>query len=171
MKKILLGLFFAMFAMQANSAVMTLTGVSNSLGTIDTIADVSSNFVASGADMNAAGDFTAVWSFSSVGHVFALTVGTINNNIDVDSLLITSGVNVINSITGIGSEKSLSLLTYYLLDGVDYLITVTGTSKFDGTKLDLSVEAVPLPAAVWLFGSALMGLFGVSRRKSSAVAA
>jgi len=29
----------------------------------------------------------------------------------------------------------------------------------------------PLPAAVWLFGSALMGLFGASRRKSTAVAA
>ncbi len=32
-------------------------------------------------------------------------------------------------------------------------------------------SAVPLPAAVWLFGSALMGLVGVSRRKSTAVAA
>jgi len=35
----------------------------------------------------------------------------------------------------------------------------------------LSASAVPVPAAVWLFGSALMGLFGVSRRKSTAVAA
>ncbi|MCK5830871.1 MAG: VPLPA-CTERM sorting domain-containing protein [Methylococcales bacterium] len=34
-----------------------------------------------------------------------------------------------------------------------------------------SVSNVPVPAAVWLFGSALMGLVGVSRRKSSSVAA
>jgi len=32
-------------------------------------------------------------------------------------------------------------------------------------------SAVPVPAAVWLFGSALIGLFGASRRKSTAVAA
>lgn len=35
----------------------------------------------------------------------------------------------------------------------------------------MTVSAVPIPAAVWLFGSALMGLVGVSRRKSSAVVA
>lgn len=34
-----------------------------------------------------------------------------------------------------------------------------------------SVSAVPVPAAVWLFGSALMGLVGFSKRKSSKVAA
>ncbi|MEF3075507.1 VPLPA-CTERM sorting domain-containing protein [Methylobacter sp. Wu1] len=32
-------------------------------------------------------------------------------------------------------------------------------------KLD-SVSAVPVPAAIWLFGSAIMGLVGFSRRKS-----
>lgn len=30
------------------------------------------------------------------------------------------------------------------------------------------VDAVPVPAALWLFGSALLGLMGVSRRKSPA---
>ncbi len=34
-----------------------------------------------------------------------------------------------------------------------------------GMPISLSVAAVPLPAAVWLFSGALMGLFGVSRRK------
>jgi hypothetical protein len=32
-------------------------------------------------------------------------------------------------------------------------------------------EAVTVPAAVWLFGSALTGLFGVTRRKSKAIQA
>jgi len=31
----------------------------------------------------------------------------------------------------------------------------------------LEVSAVPLPAAAWLFGSALLGLFGFSRRKAN----
>lgn len=32
-----------------------------------------------------------------------------------------------------------------------------------------SVSAVPIPAAIWLFGSGLLGLIGVARRKKSAV--
>jgi hypothetical protein len=33
------------------------------------------------------------------------------------------------------------------------------------------VQVVPVPAALWLFGSALLGLMGVSSRKSQALAA
>lgn len=33
---------------------------------------------------------------------------------------------------------------------------------------DMSSTAVPVPAAVWLFGSGLLGLIGISRRKKSA---
>ena len=39
----------------------------------------------------------------------------------------------------------------------------------DGFKFDnVSVSAVPVPAAAWLFGSALLGFFGFSRRKANA---
>jgi len=31
----------------------------------------------------------------------------------------------------------------------------------------VSASAVPVPAAVWLFGSGLIGLIGVARRKKS----
>ena len=33
---------------------------------------------------------------------------------------------------------------------------------------DLEVSAVPVPAAAWLFGSAMLGFFGFSRRKNQA---
>ncbi len=36
-----------------------------------------------------------------------------------------------------------------------------------GTPLSLSISAVPVPAAVWLFGSGLLGLVSVARRKRS----
>jgi hypothetical protein len=42
----------------------------------------------------------------------------------------------------------------------------SATLGADGT---LAINAVPLPAAVWLFGSGLMGLVGVSRRRKAAV--
>jgi hypothetical protein len=45
---------------------------------------------------------------------------------------------------------------------------ITGTSPMYATPLSLSiteVSAVPLPAAVWLFGSALAGLAGINRKR------
>jgi hypothetical protein len=35
------------------------------------------------------------------------------------------------------------------------------------TPLSLSISAVPVPAAVWLFGSGLLGLVGMARRKKA----
>ena len=38
---------------------------------------------------------------------------------------------------------------------------------FDYASLNGTVSAVPVPAAIWLFGSGLLGLAGISRRKTS----
>jgi len=46
---------------------------------------------------------------------------------------------------------------------------ITATSAMEGTAFSLAiseVSAVPVPAAAWLFGGALMSLFGANRRKS-----
>jgi hypothetical protein len=39
---------------------------------------------------------------------------------------------------------------------------------FDNITITTDVSAVPVPAAVWLFGSGLVGLVGVARRKKAA---
>ena len=50
-----------------------------------------------------------------------------------------------------------------------YLITFRGGTTPDnfktGQTLAVDVKVVPVPAAVWLFGSGLIGLVGVARRK------
>lgn len=57
---------------------------------------------------------------------------------------------------------------------LDYTATVPAgdPSGFGGVKYNLHLEgavsAVPVPAAVWLFGSGLLGLVGVARRKKAA---
>jgi hypothetical protein len=40
-----------------------------------------------------------------------------------------------------------------------------GTLLFDATGSLVSLTAVPLPSAVWLFGSGLLGLIGVAKKK------
>ena len=50
-----------------------------------------------------------------------------------------------------------------------YLESVNGATQAAGLGLPggLSVTPVPVPAAVWLFGSGLLGLVGVARRKKA----
>ncbi len=51
-------------------------------------------------------------------------------------------------------------------------LSAINTSDSFGSSLDnVKLTATPIPAAIWLFGSALAGLVGVSRRKASALAA
>ena len=46
---------------------------------------------------------------------------------------------------------------------------IGGTNVAPYTQVDFTYEVsnVPVPAAVWLFGSALIGLMGVARRKKA----
>jgi len=44
---------------------------------------------------------------------------------------------------------------------------ITEIYTFEGTLSSLSVSSVPVPAAVWLFGSGLIGLIGVARKKKA----
>src|SRR3989344_5370593 len=52
---------------------------------------------------------------------------------------------------------------------VVYLETVNGVKQAAGIGLpgSLEVTSVPIPAAAWLFGSGLLGLIGVARRKKT----
>ncbi len=43
-----------------------------------------------------------------------------------------------------------------------------GVNAFDNFEFDLTVTPIPIPAAVWLFGSGLLGLIGFSKRKKAA---
>jgi len=46
--------------------------------------------------------------------------------------------------------------------------TCTTDYYFDNVVINADIAAVPVPAAVWLFGSGLLGLVGVARRKKAA---
>lgn len=76
-------------------------------------------------------------------------------------------VPVIESAWDISSGTWAAILG----DVTDFSITMayyTNTSPFEITGLDnVSLNAVPVPASVWLFSSGLVGLIGIARRKKS----
>jgi len=68
-------------------------------------------------------------------------------------------------------------LTFYALANQTYSIYLGGagvgnwSQNLADYKLNITTSAVPVPAAVWLFGSALAGMGIIGRRKDRAVAA
>lgn len=76
-------------------------------------------------------------------------------------------------LTNINSDEQFHLSTTFseafTLTAGDYIFTISGFAlnaidpKID-SDYDLTMSAVPLPAAAWLFGSALLGFVSYSRR-------
>lgn len=82
--------------------------------------------------------------------------------------------------TGHGTEAGLAQSMNMYFVGMDYLTDPNGTTSFvnqlsglwtlaaNGTlSFDAASAPVPLPPAVWLLGSALVGLVGVGRRRNT----
>ncbi len=97
---------------------------------------------------------------------------------------LTASVDATDSSLTI-AEDSQNLMFNFLEDGVQDFVTAPG-GTFDpnaignyqfaiqvsggGFNLEtvaMEVQTVPIPAAVWLFGSGLLGLVGIARRKKA----
>jgi hypothetical protein len=72
-------------------------------------------------------------------------------------------VGTTSELFGFTANGSSGKLQSYILGTAG--LSANGTLTFTANP----TSAVPLPAAVWLFGSGLMGLVGVSRRRKAAV--
>jgi hypothetical protein len=124
--------------------------------------------------------------FSGAGDSYG-TPSPSGNFLDSYSLTVDAAsldVNIAGSHQGMfGDDLLLTNLTtneqYHLgttfsetltLGAGDYIFTISGFAlNVTDTKIssdyDLTMSAVPLPAAAWLFGSALLGFVSYSRRR------
>ena len=99
-----------------------------------------------------------------------------NNSLQVGTAVFKTAVN--------NSTGNIETLISYFLTAGDYSIGTGGAFGATGTLIDenvgdhlgsyaiqaaLSVQPVPVPGAVWLFGSAIAGLAGFGRRKAATV--
>ncbi|MCB1700620.1 MAG: VPLPA-CTERM sorting domain-containing protein [Halioglobus sp.] len=102
-----------------------------------------------------------------VNNLMFVVVG-LNAGGDIGDVSVThaGGFSIVDMI-GIGRDEPIAMdLSAYL--GVSR-IAIGGITDERGVGYDnfsFDVQAVPLPAAAWLFGSALLGLAGLARRKS-----
>ena len=115
--------------------------------------------------------------------------GFLTGNLDpAQSIFITASSLRVDAIAGsfFGAPPTFNLFSFDLealsppVPNGDVII-VNGTVLTDGweiplgrtvdfTNAEINVSAVPVPAAAWLFGSGLIGLVGIARRRSPKLA-
>jgi hypothetical protein len=104
-------------------------------------------------------------SLTNIG--FDLRGGIINDF----KAVINGTINLVLERTTVNGGAVLSVLsqTFGALDAnIEHSLVVSGNAvnaSYGGNIAIKQVGAVPVPGAVWLFGSALVGLFGVGKRR------
>ena len=111
---------------------------------------------------------TGVWNFVN-------SAGTINNTLGTVNGIATSALP--SSVTGdfifatiqfqaVGLNGTNSSLGLTEFAGNPWASGGSAITPLDFVNGNVAISAVPVPAAVWLFGSGLLGLIGVARKKA-----
>lgn len=169
-------------------AMMILLGASNALAWMFEIDPGSAatshniNFVADGDTVTLDG-YTLVFDYTGAN----LTSGTETPPSPLSALLgpyNDTGGTVNFTATTLGAGATLSTdqtLATFTFDGdatltwnianAGFLVTINGGTELSGANFQLTsantISPVPLPGAVWLLGSGLVGLFGLRRRSAN----
>jgi hypothetical protein len=128
---------------------------------------------------------TDLYVYPDFSRVCAISGGSCEADLEIDFVQTVSDLSFI--VHGYGVGDSVLATLYDELDNVITSVTITtqtfidfsgytGISRiyFDDSSTsaglafgEITFQPVPIPAAVWLFGSGLLGLAGMSRRKKA----
>lgn len=118
------------------------------------IADITGNYATPGFTLNSSptinigsGSINIIFDISSPTNITPFVLDPFNYSVDV----------------GLLSAGDWYITPTFYVDGIFDAQLTTFLPLFSVTE----VTAVPVPAAVWLFGSGLLGLVGVARRKKA----
>jgi hypothetical protein len=164
MKKIVLVLSLALLSLsfQANAATLswasTPVAATTAGSTSDQLVGSYGNFIPKGTILN------DNWKFNladtSVASIELNVLEFINSTFNI---LVTLDGNLLTFTNGLWTFADI-------LSAGDHTINISGKVVRKNGNLNLSVGTipqVPVPAALWLFGSAVLGLLGLSSRKKS----
>lgn len=110
------------------------------------------------------GAFSHAYNFSSANpsHVVVYAIELLNENISISSISLDGIMMTFDTLNQ--RWQGLSTLS------TTHSLQLTGNvDKIGQQYLVSAVSAVPIPAAIWLFGSAFAGLIGFSTRKKGSV--
>ena len=144
MKKAMLFFMTLFFSISVNAATLNLGH-----GTVDEPNTNWSSFFDLSTDQNT--PVKIVWSFNPEANLSSATVS-----------LFEMGGAVIDQFNLISDYS----FTATLMTGINYGLDIFSASS-DELKYDVSVSAVPIPAALFLFAPALFGLLGLRLRAKS----
>lgn len=140
-----------------NSASL-LDATDTQIGYVGT--DTSITFTQSGLDLGLGNNTGSPYSNGSSTEYFR-SFSNIGSSVDVIATI--AGYNV-----GVAGQYGNGLVTALGWDWQDVGYGNVITQLLVDDITNINVSTVPLPAAAWLFGSALLGFFGFSRRKAKA---
>lgn len=128
-----------------NNAQARISSFAGELNAIDpgTAADTAGNYSAVATEGQAAYFGDGNWGVNMGGNGFT-------SHQSIDSSVAFYGIALPGGSTSVTEFNNV------------WTLTSTGSLTFDA-----GVSAVPVPAAVWLFGSGLLGLVGVARRRKA----
>lgn len=169
MKKAMLFFAALLFSINVNAASLNLVQFENDVNTNSTnlFTTFDSVQAISTSSVNGSG-------FFEVGHIIESAVDTwvniewsFNKKVNLLSASISKGEDfvLVQPVTGEGISFS-----FLLLAGQTYFFDIAGQALGQPLTTTLTVSAVPVPAALWLFAPALMGFFGLRRKAKLAAA-
>jgi len=169
MKKVMLFIATMLFTVSASAASLNL-----SFFGLEAATNATNNAIAS--ELTGATSFNTVDTAGNffLGHTVVSAVDqvvnvewTFNKQVNLVSGVISKGtLNVFDQVvTGIGYNFNILLIA-----GQEYFFDIIGVAAGTPLTATLSISAVPVPAALFLFAPALLGLLGLRRKASALVA-